>query len=402
MKPSVINFNPVKLPDSYYADPYPFYAALREQDPVHKCPDGSYFLTKYSDLHMVYRDPKTFLSNKQKQFKSLLGNCPLYEHHTTSLVFNDPPLHTHVRKAIGNALSSKTVNLLEPQVESIVDSLLQTIEKKSEFDLVNDYAIILPLEIIRKLMRVPEDEKVPLQKWSLAILSALEQDISAEEIINGNIAVTEFVDFLEDLVERRRNSLTDDDDDMLARLIRWESEGFKLSTAQIYHQCIFILNAGHETTANLIANGLVALLQHPEQLEKIRASPGLINNSIEELLRYESPVQLGNRITAINTEINGVRIPADTTLTLSIGSANRDPEKFDDPDQLDITRMPIPHFSFAHGIHTCAGNNIGRLEARIAILRMIQRFPNLALNGPLIRQRRARFRAFENVRMTIS
>ena len=180
-------------------------------------------------------------------------------------------------------------------------------------------------------------------------------------------------------------------------MIRWESDGFRLSEQQLYHQCIFLLNAGHETTTNLIGNGVHALLTHPDELARLREHPGLINSAVEEFLRYESPVQLGNRVTTAETAIGDEAIPAGAGLTLCIGAANRDPEVYPDPDRLDVGRNPLDHLAFGGGIHTCAGLNVARLEARIAIPALLQRFPRLRLNGTPARDQRARFRGFLSI-----
>lgn len=395
-------FDPRKLDDAFYREPFPVYAALRRSAPVYRCPDGSYFLTCYEDINAVYRNPRLFSSDKRLQFAPVFGEqAPLYEHHTTSLVFNDPPLHTHVRKAFGNALSPKMIVAMEPGVLALVDRLLDGIEQRGRFDLIADYAAAIPVEIIGNLLRIPQAERGPLRRWSLAILGALEFGLTAEQIARGNRCVEEMLAFLGDFVARRRNSLSDDEDDLLARLIRWESEGYRLSETELYHQCIFLLNAGHETTSNLIGNGVQLLLTHPGEREHLRARPGMIDSAVEEILRCESPNQFGNRTATADTEIGGVHIPAGSILTLCIGAANRDPDVFADPDRFDIARHPNPHLAFGAGIHTCAGLNVARLEGRIAIGRMLERFPELRFDGEPVRSRRARFRGFDTVPLRI-
>ena len=234
----VASFDPTRLPDAYFDDPYPYLAALREHAPVHSCPDGSLYLTRHADLFAVYRDPRRFSSDKKEQFKPLLGDSPLYEHHTTSLVFNDPPLHTHVRRAFGNALSPKATAAMRPWVEALVGRLLDQVEAAAAdgqptFDLVEDFAAAIPIEVIGSLLRIPPEERGPLRAWSLAILGALEFQLTPERLAEGNQAVVDFVAFLDDFVSRRRDSLSDDDDDLLARLIRWESDGFRLTGAAL-------------------------------------------------------------------------------------------------------------------------------------------------------------------------
>ena len=391
-------FDPRRLDDAYYANPFPVYAALRRHSPVHPCPDGSYFLTRHEDLSTVYRDARTFTSDKRRQFGPVFGEeSALFEHHTTSLVFSDPPLHTHVRKAIGNVLSARAITAMDPGLRALVGQLLDRIERMGQFDLVEHYAAAIPIEIIGNLLRVPANERGPLRRWSLAILGALEMGLAQEAQAAGNRAVVEMLEFLDVLVRNRRHDLSDADDDLLARLLRWESDGFRLSGNTLYHQCIFLLNAGHETTSNLIGNAVHLLLEHPDQRAQLLSDPSLIGSAVDEVLRLESPNQLGNRTVAEDTRIGGADLPAGTILTLCIGAANRDPAVFTDPDRFDISRQHNPHLAFGAGIHTCAGLNVARLEAQVAVLSLFQRFPDLRRAGEPRRARRARFRGFESI-----
>ena len=396
MKPAstdtILEFDLRGLPDSFYLDPYPSLHALRASAPVHRCPDGSYLLTRHADLNHVYRNPRLFSSDKQQQFRPMFGAGPLFEHHTTSLVFNDPPLHTHVRKAIGDALSPRMVAAMETDLVILVERLLDAMAARGECDLMQDFAAAIPIEVIGNLLAVRRQDRQPLQRWSNAILGALEFGSDPTRLREGNQAVEEFVAFLKDLIAARRRD-AGEADDIVSRLIRWETPEFRLSEFQIYHQCIFLLNAGHETTTNLIGNGVLALLTHPAELARLRNDAHLIDSTVEECLRYEAPVQLGNRTVTAPTRIGDAELAAGTVLTLAIGAANRDPAVFAAPDVFDISRSPNPHLSFGAGIHTCAGLAVARLEARIAIARLIKRFPALALAGEPQRARRARFRA---------
>ena len=390
------------LPDEFYKDPFSTYAKLRAEAPVLELPGGGYFLTRYKDLETVYRDPRRFSSDKRTQFGPFFGeSSPLFEHHTTSLVFNDPPLHTNVRRAIGNALSNKMVATMQDSVEALVEELIDGLVEKREFDLIADFAAAIPIEVIGNMLTIPKDERAPLRRWSLAILGSLEVDLDNEKCQIGNDSVIEFLDFLADFVSYRREKMTDTDDDILSRLLRWEADGFRLSETELYHQCIFLLNAGHETTTNLIGNGMDLLVRQPHVATQLREKPEQIDTAIEEFLRFESSNQLGNRTTTEEVEIGEVRIPTDTVLTLCIGAANRDPEIFTQPDKLDITRDPNPHLAFGGGIHTCAGLNVARLEARVAILRLIQRLPTIGYMAEPVRSKRARFRGFEMMSMQI-
>jgi cytochrome P450 len=386
------------LPVSFYEDPYPTYARLRAESPVYACPDGSYFLTRYDDINRVYRDPRRFSSDKRIQFAPVFGTgSPLYEHHTTSLVFNDPPLHTRVRKAIGNALSMQMVRAMQAGLETLVDELLDAMQARQQVDLIADYAAAIPIEIIGNMLGVPKVEREPLRRWSLSILGALEVGLDEDKLADGNACVTEFLSYLQDFVPRRRAELAAADDDILARLIRWQDDRGGLAPKELYHQCIFLLNAGHETTTNLIGNGVELLLRYPEQRKRLQQRPELIDTAVEEMLRFESSNQLGNRTTTEAVEIGGVQIPNGTVLTLCIGAANRDPEQFDDADRFDIARTHNPHLAFAAGIHTCAGLNVARLEGRVAIGRFFERFPQASLAAEPVRAQRARFRGFSQL-----
>jgi len=390
----VERFDPRQLPASFYDDPYPTYHALRRVAPVLRCPDGSFFLTRHADLDRVYRDPRTFSSDKQQQFRPMFGDSPLFEHHTTSLVFNDPPLHTWVRKAVGDALSPRAVTAMAPALDALVERLLDTLPVRDRFDLIEDFASVIPVEVIGNLLRVPHAERGPLRAWSAAILGALEFGVTAEAKAAGNRAVTEFVDYLRGLIADRRARPSADRDDVLSRLIQWETGGERLSEHQLYHQCIFLLNAGHETTTNLIGNAVHALLTTPGAREALLSGAAPMDSAIEEFLRYDAPVQLGNRLSLAAVTLGGVEIPAGSTLTLCIGAANRDPAVFAEPDRLQLDRSPNPQLAFGGGIHTCAGLHVARLEARTALAGLFRRLPTLSLAGPPTRAQRARFRGF--------
>ena len=381
-----------RLDASFYADPFSVYRALREHDPVKRMPDGGVFLTRYADVIAVYKDPKTFSSDKREEFRPKYGDSALYEHHTTSLVFNDPPLHTRVRRLIGGALTPKHIAAMEDRLVQLVDGLLDRMADAKEVDLIGAFASAIPIEIIGNLLAVPNAEREPLRGWSLAILGALEPVLAPAAEARGNAAVGEMLGYLEGLVERRRARPGDSKVDMLTRLIEGEEGGERLSAKELLHNCIFLLNAGHETTTNLIGNALKCLLDHPGEKHRLIEEPDLIRSAIEEFLRIESSNQLGNRITTADTDIGGVLLRAHTQVTLGIGAANRDPAQFADPDQLDIARTPNRHLAFGSGIHQCVGMSLARLEGRVAIGRFIARFPDYALAGDAVRSRRARFR----------
>jgi cytochrome P450 len=391
------SFDLERLTPDFYADPYPTYRALRENDPVKRMPNGSYFLTRYDDLVTAYKNTKTFSSDKKKEFFPKYGDSPLFEHHTTSLVFNDPPIHTRVRRLIMGALSPRAIAAMEGDLILLVDSLLDRLAAKKSFDLIDDFATAIPIEIIGNLLGVPHEERGPLRDWSLAILGALEPVIGEAAFARGNKSVADFLVYLETLVERRRQKPGNPDRDVLTRLIQGEADGEKLTAKELLHNCIFLLNAGHETTTNLIGNGLVTLSQNPDQKERLIGQPELIKTAVEEMLRYESSNQLGNRMTVEPVELGGLALPAGTPVTLCIGAANRDPAQFPDPERFDVGRTPNRHLAFASGAHQCAGMALARLEGAIAISRFLARFPRYALSGEPVRGGRVRFRGFLSV-----
>jgi cytochrome P450 len=381
-----------RLDDAFYDDPFAVYRALREHAPVKRLPDGGVFLSRYADVIAVYKDPRTFSSDKHEEFAPKYGDTPLYEHHTTSLVFNDPPLHTRVRRLIGGALTPRHIAAMEGRLVALVDALLDRMQDAGEVDLIEAYASAIPVEVIGNLLDVPHAEREPLRGWSLAILGALEPVLSPVVEALGNQAVREMLLYLEGLVERRRSAPGDPEVDVLTRLIQGEEGGERLTAKELLHNCIFLLNAGHETTTNLIGNGLRCLVEWPGERARLIADPALVRTAVEEFLRYESSNQLGNRITTVETEIGGVRLAPRTQVNIGIGAANRDPEQFADAERLDVGRHPNRHVAFGSGIHQCVGMGLARLEGRIAIGRFLARFPAYELSGPAVRAKRARFR----------
>ena len=393
-------FDLARAPAEFIDDPYPYYAALRTHDPVHAMPAGV-LLTRYEDILGVYRDPRAS-SDKKIEFKPKLGDSPLYEHHTTSLVFSDPPLHTRVRRLIMGALNQKAIARMEIDVVRLVDALLERMAAARDVNFIDAFATEIPIEVIGNLLGVPRGDRAPLRGWSVAILSGLEPTLTPEMLERGNLAVTEFLDYLKTLVAARRRKPGDYDTDVLTRLIQGEQDGERLTEKELYHQCIFMLNAGHETTTNLIGNGLWLLLTHPEELARLRADPTLVPSAIEEMLRYEGPIQLNNRRLKAAMDIGGKSLAEGTSITIAIGGANRDPAQFPDPDRFDVGRKPNRHVAFGQGDHACSGMNVARMEGRVAFSRLLARFPKIELAGEPERDRRIRFRGFRNLPIRVS
>src|SRR6516162_1987228 len=394
-------FNLARLSTAFLNDPYPTYTALRDHAPIHRLPDGSFFLTRYDDVALVYRDTATWSSDKKIDFKPAFADSLLYEHHTTSLVFNDPPVHTRVRKLLAPVFTPRALKAIEPRIEALVDRLLDNAAQSGVIDLIDDFAAAIPMQLIGDLLGVPQDERGPLRKWSLTILGALEPVLSGEQFETGVRSVAEFKEYLAGLIARRANDANADGREILSTLINASElspaaagESECLSALELIHNCIFLLNAGHETTTNLIGNSVDLLLRHTDALAELAEHPGLIDTAIEEFLRMESSNQLGNRRAVVDTELGGVVIPAKSYVHLCIGAANRDPTQFPDPERLDIRRTPNRHLAFGLGIHACAGMSLARMEARVAIGKLVSRFATIERAGEPVRGGRSRFRGF--------
>ena len=388
-------------PPGFIDDPYPVYAALRRHSPVLALGPGSFLLTRHADLLAAYRSAH-LSSDKRREFAPRLGaGTPIFEHHTTSLVFNDPPLHTRVRRLLMGALNQRAITRMEAGVKTLVDGLLDRLTDQREPDLVEHFAAQIPVEVIGNLLAVPHKDRAPLRDWSLAILSALEPAPSPPRLVRANAAVTAFTGYLRSLVADRRRHPGDPQADVLTRLLQGDAQGC-LSETELLHNCIFLLNAGHETTTNLIGNGIHALLRHRSQLDRLVAEPALIHTAVEELLRFESPLQLNNRLSAAPLTFSGHEVPSGSFITLAIGAANRDPAEFAAPDTLDIARKPNSHLAFGQGAHACSGMNVARMEARIALGALLARFPRIDAAGAAERDQRVRFRGLKHLPARLS
>ena len=397
---SIQGFSLSAPPLGFVDDPYPTYAALRQHSPVHALAPGSWLLTRHADVLAAYRSPQ-LSSDKQREFGPRLGlGSPIFEHHTTSLVFSDPPLHTRVRRLLMGALNQRAIVRMEGDVQALVDGLLDRLADEPAPDLIEHFAAQIPVEVIGNLLDVPHAERAPLRDWSLAILSALEPAPDAALLARANAAVTDFTGYLRTLVAERTRRPGDPEADVLTRLIQGDGSG-TLSEPELLHNCIFLLNAGHETTTNLIGNGLHALLRHRDQLDRLVNQPALLPTAVEELLRFESPLQLNNRLTTAALVFSGQELPAGSFITLCIGAANRDDAVFAQPDRLDVGRKPNNHLAFGQGAHACSGMNVARLEARVALGALLRRYPRLQAAGDAVRDRRVRFRGLKRLPVSL-
>lgn len=386
-------FDLTRLEDDFFQNPYPIYRELRAMAEPCRQPDGSYFVASYEDVSAILSDDDHFSSDKKIDFLPKFGDGPLYEHHTTSLVFNDPPYHTRVRRLLTPFFTPRTLRAVEPGLDSMIDGVLDRAEESGELDLVKDFAIEIPLTLIGDLLGVPQAEREPLRHWANVILGALDPVQSAEQLAIGNKAVEDFKEYLRDLIVWKRDRLAEaEESDVLSALLADHDTAEGLTENELMHNCIFLLNAGHDTTATLIANGLDLLFRFPDQMARLRADRTLMKPAIEEMLRYESPLQMGNRRAATDVTVQGQNYPAGTFFHVGIGAANHDERVFPDAEIFDISRRPNRHLAFGNGIHTCAGNSLSRMEATLAFSKLLDRFSVIEQTGPTIRPPRTRFR----------
>lgn len=393
-----VDFDLNRIDADFIENPYPTLRALRAASPVHRNADGSVFLTRHDDCLATYRS-RDMLSDKTEAFGKKFGDCPLKVHHTTSLIFNDPPYHTTVRKLISSAFTLRKLAEMERLIEDIVARLLDRVEDLGELDLIADFAMMLPTEIISFMLGVPEAHRAELRGFSIAILGALDPVVSRERLEAGNRAVEEFGAILSDLIDHRRaNPDAAGEGEVLKSLIFGEHNGQRLTQEELVQNCIFLLNAGHETTTSFVGNSIALLLDNPDEHRRLMDDPALIGSAVEECLRAESPLQIGNRLAGEDITLpSGETITKGTYIHTSIAGANRDPAVFIEPDRFCIAREPNPHISFITGIHVCLGASLARMEGKLALGQFVERFPKLTADGPGQRLGLARFRGFTSL-----
>ena len=374
-------FNPF-LP-SYEANPYPAYAALRAEDPVHfSAAIQAWVLTAYEDCERVLRDADTFSSSSytasgqlatalQQQRRAFpLGEVP-------TVLNSDPPVHTRLRMLLNRAFTPRAIDGLRPHVEEIAASLLADADRAGgRFDAVTGFAQPLPIIVIAELLGVPPSDRDRLKAWSTAIANTTNVLNTEPALAAARQATLELIAYMDEVVAQRR---TAPGADIMTALVQAEEGGERLSHDELLAFSILLLLAGHETTTNLIGNGLLALTEHPEQAARLRADRALLPSAVEEFLRYDSSVQGAVRFARETAEVGGRTIEQGSTLLLLLGAANRDPAQFPDPDALDVARSPNRHLSFGRGIHFCLGAPLARLEGDIAFTALLDRFPELRL-----------------------
>jgi len=370
-------------------NPYPMYARMHEEGPLHYVEAGNkwgvWAIFSHAECASIAKDPRLSAKraqqmllalpiSRQAEFSELARMFGLW------LIFMDPPEHTRLRKLLNKGFSAGAVEGLRPQVEAIVDQMLKPFQPGSEVDLMRELANPMPVRIILEMLGIPQELGDTFVDWSRAIAAfrgnpnrGVEEAQAAQDAL---IALTEF--FRKTVAERRRNKGSD----LVSLLIDIEEEGEVLTEEELYAQCIALLFAGHETTRNLIGNGMYTLLQNPEQTAELREKSEMVRSAVEELLRYESPVQFTARVLKEDMEVCGQPIRKGWTVLCMLGAANRDPKQFDEPNRLDLKRLNNQHLAFSAGLHFCIGAQLARLEGQVALRNLVQRFPNMKLAGP--------------------
>ena len=398
---NIESFDLYNPPTDFIDNVYKYYKLLREKSPIHKNPDGSYVLTTYKEIVSVYRNFKIWSSDKKSEFGAKFGASPLFEHHTTSVVFVDPPNHTRIRKIFQQAFTPKSIHGLEKDIIKLVDSYLITMHEKKKFDFVSDFSFRLPVDVVCSVLGIPSEDRQLIRDWAHKILGALEPKLTPKQLDEGSTAVVNFKQYLKDQIRFRKNHKDiNKAHEILSLLI--EAEGLELSETELLHQCIFMLNAGHETSTNMLSHGLNELINHGDQFELLQKEPKRIDTAIDEILRFQPPIQINNRRCLETTMLEDVTIPEGTPVHMIIAGANRDPSQFFEPEIFDISRSPNRHLSFGLGIHICAGINLARLEAKVAFLRLMSSFKEINLLKKPNIAKRIRFREIKEMQVEVS
>jgi cytochrome P450 len=371
-----LQFNP--MDPEFLADPYPTYHRLRAEDPVHHSPLGFWVLTRYEDVASTLRDPR-LVKEPIAAFVAARFGVAVPPGMGLSMLDRDPPDHTRLRGLVSRAFTPRVVEGLRPRIQAIVDGLLDRAQPTGSMDLIEEFAYPLPVGVICEMLGVPVEDHERFKGWSLDLARGLDAIMLPADSEVGRRSVTArhgLSDYFRELIAQRRTAPRDD---LLSALIAAEEAGDRLSEQELLATCILLLVAGHETTVNLIGNGSLALLRHPDQLRRLREDPGLIGSAVEELLRYDGPVQRTARIPSENVTIGGRTIAKGEMVMPFIGAADRDPAQFPDPDRLDLGRADNRHLAFGWGIHFCLGAPLARLEGQIALNTLVHRWPRLAL-----------------------
>jgi pimeloyl-[acyl-carrier protein] synthase len=368
-------FNP--MDPEFLADPYPVYHRLRAEDPVHHSPLGFWVLTRYEDVVAALRDPR-LAKEAIASFVAARFGAPVPAM-GLSMLDRDPPDHTRLRGLVSKAFTPRVVEGLRPRIQEIVDGLLDGVKARGSMDLIEEFAYPIPVAVICEMLGVPIEDHERFRGWSLDIARGLDLLWLGPDSDVGRRSVAArhaLGDYFRGLIAQRRAAPRSD---LLSGLIAAEEAGDKLNENELLATCILLLIAGHETTVNLIGNGMLALLRHRDQLERLQREPGLVASAVEELLRFDGPVQRTARIPSEDVTFGGHTIAKGEMVMPFIGAADRDPTQFPEPDRLDIGRTDNRHIAFGWGIHFCLGAPLARIEGQIAINTLLRRLPKVSL-----------------------
>ena len=378
MSTSVPDFNP--LDPAFIADPYPVYHRLRAAAPVWRSPIGFNVVTRYDDTALVLRDRrfgKSYVENITKRYGPQIVDEPAYASMMRTMLVLDPPDHTRLRGLVTKAFTARRVEAMRPRIAAVVEALIDRVQAQGGMDVIADFAHRLPIIVICDMLGIPEEDREPFFVSSRVNGRLVDPvPLTPDEIAAANANTLATNAYFDSLFERRRR---DPQDDLTTQLVQAEEAGDRLTQEELRANVGLLFAAGHETTANLIGNGLLALHRNPEQWQLLRENPALIPGAMEELLRYDSSVQMTGRAVLEDLELRGVELPKGANLVCFLGAANRDPEVFDDPDRLDVTRAKITPLSFGGGIHFCLGAQLARIEAQEAFAGLLRRLPAMVL-----------------------
>ncbi|HEY7428769.1 MAG TPA: cytochrome P450 [Gemmataceae bacterium] len=366
------------------ANPYPYYARLRRIDPVHwEEQTGGWVLTRYADIVSVLRSPHASAERTEMAQRRVPAEFQeLFTTRKDAMLNADPPRHTRLRLLVNKAFTPGAVTALAPFIQRFVDDVIDTVQPWGRMDVIRDLAYPLPATVIAEMLGVPHEDRDRFKQWSddtAALAGNLPGNLSEGVLRRAVEGMRELRAYFAGIVAQRR---VEPRDDLLSALVKAQEDGERLNEAELLANAVLLLNAGHETTTNLIGNGTLALLQHPDQLRRLRENPALISTAVEELLRYDSPVQFTSRVLKADLSLGGKQLHAGQTVLLLLGAANRDPAQFPDPDRLDVGRADNKHLAFGLGSHFCLGAPLARLEGRIVFETLLRRLPGLRLAGP--------------------
>jgi len=391
---------------AFVADPYPAYEELRARGRVHYYePTNQWLVPHHADVSALLRDRRLGRTYQHRFTHEDFGRTAPPPEHEPFHVLNDhgmldlePPDHTRIRRLVSKAFTPRTVERLRPYVEGLAGELVDRLVEAGGGDLLTDVAEPLPVSVIAEMLGVPESERAPLRPWSADICGMYELNPSEEVARKAVRASVEFTEYLRGLIEARRK---EPGDDLISGLIAAHDEGDRLTEQEMISTCVLLLNAGHEATVNATVNGWWALFRHPGQLAALRADHALIPTAVEELMRYDTPLQLFERWVLDDIEIDGTTVPRGAEIAMLFGSANRDAAVFEDPDTLDLSRAENPHISFSAGIHYCIGAPLARIELAASMSALLTKAPGLRLAGEPVRKPNFVIRGLEGLRVEV-